>query len=114
MCGGAPVPCPCRGRADSGRAVQTLPERPACVSDQSIGTKRSLGGGWLVLTCPGPLGLLQQNTANQVACGQNAYFSGSGGWKCKFVLVQTPALARPDSETAVFLLCLTCLPVSVR
>ena len=78
--------------------MQTLPERPACVSDQSIGTKRSLGGGWLVLTCPGPLGLLQQNTANQVACGQNAYFSGSGGWKCKFVLVQTPALARPDSD----------------
>ena len=105
MCGGAPVLCPCGGRADSGRAVKTLPERPACVSDQSVGTKRSLGGGWLVLTCPGPLGLLQQNTANQAACGQKAYFSGSEGWKSKFELPQILGLVSPDSETAVFLLC---------
>ena len=47
-----------------GGMVKAHLECPGCFSNHSVGTKRHLGGGWMVVTCPGPLGLLQQNTIN--------------------------------------------------
>lgn len=85
------APCPCGRRADSGRAVRTL-VNILLVSQASVGIRRSLGGGWLGLTCPGPLGLLQQNTINQVACGRKRSFLRV--WRLE---VGVPGTADPGS-----------------
>lgn len=68
--------------------VKTHLECPGRLSNHSAGTKRHLGGGWLVLSCPGPWGRYSKIPQTRQLTYKDVYFSLSGGWKSK---VEAPA-----------------------